>query len=264
MIMITIDGISCGAEAGETVLQVARKQGIRIPTLCYHPALRPSGSCKVCVVAVSGKTGDKEIAMLSCVLKASEGMTVQTTGPTVTAARTRAFKNLLQMAPESRRLRELAAEYGIDLGPPPDGCIRCRLCVRVCKDVVKADALRMEKRNNINVVTFDPDHCIGCGTCANICPTHVIRVSDQDNLRTLTLRDEIVGRYPLERCQGCGRGFATTRFIYHIEHRQVDHRTPPHPHAKEEHHYCPTCIKLFSDKTRPIAGRTGTQPLAGR
>ena len=251
MINVTIDGKRYTAEEGQTALEVARANGIHIPTLCFHPALKPSGTCKLCAVEISGRTSGRQVAMLSCILKMSEGMEIKTTGPIVEAARAKAFKNLLRMAPESKRLRRMAEEYGVDLGPPPDGCVRCRLCIRVCKEVVGASALKMKKIDGINFVVPEPDSCIGCGTCANICPTGAIRVEDNENVRSIMIRDEVIGKHPLERCQGCGRWFATTRFIDFIERR-----TAPHPHVKETHHYCPNCAKLFSDRTRAVTEHT--------
>jgi bidirectional [NiFe] hydrogenase diaphorase subunit len=201
----------------------------------------------LCAVEVRGRTG-RQIAMLACILKVKEGLNVNTTGPIVAAARMQAFTNLLRMAPQSSRLRGMAAEYGVDLGPPPDGCVRCRLCVRVCKDIVGAGALKMKKIDGTGFVVPEPDRCIGCGTCANICPTGAIRVEDRDNVRSVWIRDELIGRHPLERCEGCGHWFATTRFMDYIEQR-----TAPHPHVKETHTYCPNCAKLFSDRTRAAA-----------
>jgi len=247
MTTIIIDGQKYEAEEGKTALQVARANNISIPTLCYHPALKPSGSCKLCAVEVTGRSG-RQIAMLSCILKVKDGLEIKTTGPIVAAARTKAFQNLLRMAPQSARLRQMAREHGVDLGTPPDGCVRCRLCVRVCKEVVGASALKMKKIDGVNFVIPEPDRCIGCGTCANICPTGAIRVEDHENVRSVMIRDEVVGKHPLERCEGCGRWFATTRFMDFIEQR-----TAPHPHVKETHAYCPTCAKMFSDRTRAVS-----------
>ena len=248
MMEIIIDGQAYEAEEGQTALQAARENNVSIPTLCYHPALKPSGACKLCAVEVTGRTGGRQIAMLSCILRVKDGLEIKTSGPIVDAARAKAFKKLLNMAPQSDRLRRMAMAYGVDLGPPPDGCVRCRLCVRVCKEIVGAGALKMTKLDGVGFVVPEPDRCIGCGTCANICPTDAIRVEDHENVRTVSIRDELIGKHPLERCEGCGRWFATTRFIDFIERR-----TAPHPHVKETHAYCPTCAKLFSDRTRAIS-----------
>ena len=52
MATLIIDGREVQAEEGQTVLEVARENGIEIPTLCYHPLLEPLGACRLCVVEV--------------------------------------------------------------------------------------------------------------------------------------------------------------------------------------------------------------------
>ncbi len=61
MVKITIDDREYEAEEGMTVLKVARANGLRIPTLCYHPSLRPSGSCRLCAVEVPGRSSGRQI-----------------------------------------------------------------------------------------------------------------------------------------------------------------------------------------------------------
>ena len=257
LIAVTIDGQAYEAEAGQTVLEVAHANGIAIPTLCYHPALKPSGAYKLCAVEVTGRNG-RQIAMLACILKVKDGLECKTGGPIVDAARIKAFTALLRMAPQSARLRQMAAAHGVDLGPPPDECLRCRLCVRVCKEIVGAAALKMKKIDGVLFVVPEPDRCIGCGTCANICPTNAIQVEDQENVRSVSIRNELIGKHPLERCEGCGRWFATTRFMDYIERR-----TSPHPHVKETHAYCPTCAKLFSDRTQAVTKHSVKMRMPG-
>lgn len=247
MVEIFVNEKAYQAEEGQTLLEALRELGFRIPSLCYHPALKPSGSCKLCAVEVPGRAGNRKTTMLSCVLKVKAGMDVQTDSRLVREARKRAFERLVQMAPQSEEVRGLAKSFGIDTGVPPDGCIRCRLCIRVCQEVVGPGALRMERRGRQNYVAPIEGKCIGCGTCANICPTKVIHVEDRENIRTISIRDEIIGTHPLERCEGCGRLYATPRFLEHI-----NRRTTPHPQVKMEHHYCPTCSKLFSDRVQSI------------
>ncbi len=63
----------------------------------------------------------------------------------------------------------------------------------------------------------DPSLCIGCGTCANICPTHVITATDRDAVRSIAIKGDVLCQLPLERCEGCGKRYATTRFLHHVE-----------------------------------------------
>jgi formate hydrogenlyase subunit 6/NADH:ubiquinone oxidoreductase subunit I len=250
MAKVKINGETVSEPLGKTVLEIARARDIRIPTMCYHPALKPSGSCKLCGVEVISPSG-ASIVMLSCVLKIKDGMHILTGSEKVMQARARAIKRLHGMAPQAPRVLELAAKEGITLPPAPDGCIRCRLCIRVCKEIVGQQALGMESVDGRQLVVPNPGRCIGCGTCANLCPTHVIHVDDKDGVRTISIRDEIIGHHRLERCEGCGKYYATPKQI-----ELMEKRTAPHPHVKVHHAYCPTCAKLFSDrllvvKTRP-------------
>ncbi|MFH1155122.1 MAG: 2Fe-2S iron-sulfur cluster-binding protein [Pseudomonadota bacterium] len=249
MIEITIDGLAYQARENQTLLQVAKENAISIPHLCYHPALKPIGSCKLCGVEVVSLSG-KPVIMLSCVLKVKPGLEVKTTGDRVRQAREKAFGNLLQKAPFSKRIREIAADFNVNVQPPPDGCIQCRLCVRVCNEVIKAGALRMEKVDGKSIITAEPGRCIGCGTCANLCPTRIIKVEDSDTVRTVSIQDRIIGTLPLERCEGCGQRYATAPFLHH-----VDLSTGRHPHVKKHHRLCRTCVKLLSDKAEAALDR---------
>ncbi len=251
MVSITIDERDYQAEEGTNVLEIARKHNIPIPTLRYHPSLKPSGSCRLCAFEVPGRSSGRQVTMLACVLKVKDGLVIKTRGEAVDRSRTRAFRNLLQMAPQSKKIIELAKSYNIDPGPPPDGCVRCRLCVRVCKEIVGPGALEMEKRNGLNYVVPLEGLCIGCGTCANICPTDVIIVEDNNNVRTISIRNEVIGKHPLERCEGCGKQYATPKFLNHIHKR-----TSSHTDVKTHHNYCPTCAKLFSDRIKTFNDRS--------
>ncbi len=242
MIEILIDDRPVACEEGQTVLEVARKNGINIPHLCFHPALKPSGACRLCGVKVASPSG-KQTVMLSCILQAKKGMRVETGSPQVRAHLEKAFQRLFQMAPQAERIRRLAKKYNISPPPEPDGCIRCRLCVRVCKEIVKARALKMEKTEDGSRVVQGAGQCIGCGTCANLCPNGVIRVTDEESVRTVSVQGRTVGQLPLERCGACGRMYATVDFL-----NRVDHISPDHPHTKDPHHLCPSCTKLMSSR----------------
>lgn len=242
MIEIMINGQTIQAEKNHTILQVAKENQIKIPQLCFHPALKPSGSCKLCGVEVSLAHG-KHLVMLSCILKVKENLEIKTDSPLVKATREKAFNRLLQMAPDSSRIRTLAREFKVVVTPPPNGCIRCRLCIRVCNEIVKAKALKMVKTDKGHQVVAEAGCCIGCGTCANLCPTQIIQVRDVGNVRTVSIKQEIIGQLPLERCEGCGKMYATANFLKHVEEINLSHLD-----TKEHHHLCPSCIKLMSNR----------------
>jgi len=240
MAKIIINGKGYEAEEGKRLLAVLEKNGIRVPHLCFHHALTPAAACKLCVVEV--KEGDKPIrTRLSCAVKVAEGMEVTTESAMVHQMRNTAMGNLLKLAPHSEAIHKIGREYGLTTGVIPDGCIRCRLCVRVCSEIIGAKALKMGKKEGRNFVSpSEKGSCIGCLTCTNICPTGAIRFEDEGNVRTILVRDEVVGRHTLEKCQICGNLYATTSFLEHVKHSEEGH-----PDEKKAHHHCPTCTKLY-------------------
>jgi len=245
MIEIIINGETLAVKEGETVLKAARAHGIPIPYLCFHPALKPSGACGLCGVE-TGPVSGKKVVMLSCILKVTPGLEIRTESDLVAAHRQKAFDKLLSMAPNSVRIRELAEKFNVPVAPKPDSCIRCRLCIRVCKEIIGARAIAMVKTETGSHVGPGDGTCIGCGTCANLCPTQFIRVRDQDNVRVVSIGDNVLSRLPLERCEACGGRYATTQFLAH-----VDDNTGHHVHtAGQDHHFCPSCTKLMSRRAR--------------
>jgi predicted molibdopterin-dependent oxidoreductase YjgC len=243
-VTVTINGNTYETEEGRSVLELALLYGVEIPFICFHKALRPIGACKLCAVEVEGKSS-RPMTMLSCILKVRDGLIIKTDTDLVKTARSAAMQRLLAMAPQSRTLLSLSERFGIETGPVPDGCIRCRLCIRVCSEVVGASALKMEKRGTADYVVPAEKQCIGCGTCANICPTGAIHLIDKEGIRTISIRDEIIGVHPLLRCEACGRYFASQRFMIHVAEA-----TTSHTDTKEHRLYCPVCAKLLSSRIK--------------
>jgi predicted molibdopterin-dependent oxidoreductase YjgC len=251
MITITVNNEALQVEEGQNLLKALQAAGIRIPAVCFHPALKKAtGVCRLCTVEIAhpGKAPETRRA---CLVKAAPGLEVLTESVAVQAVRERAMRALLKQAPQADRLIRLAEEFGIAVDPAPDGCIRCLLCIQVCREIVGAGALEMTRRGGTrfrregrHVVAPVEGRCIGCGTCANICPTQVIHVRDEENVRTITIRDEVIGRHPLATCEGCGRHFATPRFLEVAHERAVDH----HPDVKDHHRWCPDCAKRLSGR----------------
>ena len=88
---ISLNGKSVKAKDGETVLNVAKREGIKIPTLCHDPRLEPFSSCYVCVVEVEGMRGHQP----SCSTKVMDGMKVVTDNAAIHKSRKTALDLLL-------------------------------------------------------------------------------------------------------------------------------------------------------------------------
>ena len=75
-IKVTINGKVCSAVPGETILTVAKRNGIEIPTLCYHPLVKVYGACGVCLVEIEGSP---KLAR-ACATEVRDGMVVNVHG----------------------------------------------------------------------------------------------------------------------------------------------------------------------------------------
>jgi len=80
---LTIDNIPVEVANGATILDAAKKAGIRVPTLCYLEGVQAVGACRVCLVEVEGA----KTLVASCVMPAADGMKVLTSSKRVRDAR---------------------------------------------------------------------------------------------------------------------------------------------------------------------------------
>jgi heterodisulfide reductase subunit A len=187
MATLTIDGQVFRAEEGQTVLEVARENGIDIPTLCYHPLLEPHGACRLCTVEIV-RHGRSRLET-ACTYPAWDGIEVKTDSPPVREARRVILGLFLARCPEAEVIQDLAREYGVTEPPfPPEDpeqkCILCGLCVRTCHEMVKAKVLNFSQRGIDRQVgppfLEESSQCIGCGACTIVCPTGAIEVALED------------------------------------------------------------------------------------
>ncbi|MGM0596679.1 MAG: 2Fe-2S iron-sulfur cluster-binding protein [Myxococcota bacterium] len=179
MVKIKINDKIVQAHKWETVLQAAKRAGFEIPALCYHPSLKADGFCRLCLVEVT--KGGKTKIDTACTVPVKEGMEVNLDTPEVVKHRKNILEMLIAQVPDSPVLTELAAKDGlkdVKLAKGEDVCIKCGLCVRICRERIGADALAMQGRGPD--VTFTPpfgeapESCVGCGACAFICPVQCI------------------------------------------------------------------------------------------
>ena len=117
-VTVTIDGKQLQVPKTATVLEAALAAGIKIPTLCYHPELRPEGACRVCMVEVKGARS----LVASCVYPVNDGMVVNTNTADVREGRKTVVELLLANHPQdcfscarnlNCELQTIAADLGI-------------------------------------------------------------------------------------------------------------------------------------------------------
>ncbi len=198
---ININNTQVEVHEGETLLTVLRKNGIKIPTLCYMAGFTPSGACRLCVVEVEGKRD----LITSCTYPVEEGMVVKTNSSRVIKARKSLVEMLLANHPDdclycerngNCELQWLAEEMNVkerkffstkntdkrDHSSPsvyrdPAKCILCNRCVRVCEEVQLVTAIEFISRGNKTKVNsafnkgLNVSSCINCGQCIMVCPT---------------------------------------------------------------------------------------------
>ena len=144
---LIIDGRKCKGVSGQTILEVARDYGIRIPTLCYHEALTPTGSCRVCVVEVT--MGNRTRTMASCVTPIEDGMKVVTDTKQLRSVRKMVVALLEARCPDLEVIKDAAKEVGLKKNPFPkeeEDCFLCGMCVRACQEIVGVGAIGFAHR----------------------------------------------------------------------------------------------------------------------
>jgi iron-only hydrogenase group A len=196
LIKIFIDGKEIETEEGQTILEAAKKNGIEIPTLCYHSDLNAKATCKICVVEIEGK---KEL-FPACSTKVEPGMRVNINSPTVQKARKANLEFILarhskecfdcvlssdcQLLKLAKKLNANASmfpapkkkfpvyQFGPALCFDGSKCINCFNCIEVCVRQ-SVNFLEVEKKNNVFEVipSKNPKRdCVYCGQCILHCP----------------------------------------------------------------------------------------------
>jgi len=89
--LIVINGNELPIEPGETILDVARRGHIDIPTLCHLKGTTPTGACRICVVEVKGA----RTLLPACSTPAAPNMVVRTESPDVVASRKEILRLML-------------------------------------------------------------------------------------------------------------------------------------------------------------------------
>ncbi len=288
-ITFTLNGKQVAAATDETIWQVAQREGVEIPHLCYspEPGYRADGNCRACMVEIEG---ERTLAA-SCIRKPADGMVVNSASDRAKSSRNMVFELLMADQPERAVAHESDSKFWnwadkIDLeesrfpersafslaklatdGTHPamrvnlDACIHCNLCVRACREVQVNDVIGMAYRGHGAKIVFDFDDpmgsstCVACGECVQACPTGALMPATQVDEKEVYLgqAEKVVNSL----CPYCGVGCQTKIHVKDDKILKVDGRAGP---ANENR----LCVKgRFGMDYARHAGRL-TKPLIRR
>ncbi|MGZ5199948.1 MAG: formate dehydrogenase subunit alpha [Telluria sp.] len=192
-----LNGREVEAMEHETIIEVARREGVDVPRLCYKEGMEAVGNCRSCMVEINGE----RVLAPSCCRHPLQGMKVTTDSPRAVAAQKMVLELLLSDMPEAEYTRHNEVDEWADklgVGKPRfaptrrepqadlshaamavnlDACIQCTRCVRACRDEQVNDVIGLAFRGEGAKIVFDQDDpmgastCVACGECVQACPT---------------------------------------------------------------------------------------------
>jgi NADH-quinone oxidoreductase subunit G len=199
-----IDEKEVVAQKGETILQVARRNDIYIPTMCYLEKVNPIASCRLCVVDVEGY----DAPILSCQEKPTDGIKVTTQTPELYKHR----KNIMELYNVNHPLecgvcdksgacdlQNKTLEFGIScqsfsakeqkrekkdwgiIQYDESLCILCEKCVSTCNEAIGDDAIELNfggYSSSIVPKNSETLDCTNCGECIAVCPVGALISKD--------------------------------------------------------------------------------------
>lgn len=199
---VSLDGEEHKAFEGETVLELAQRVGVPIPTLCHLEGLSIHGGCRLCVVKTAGDHRLKP----ACATEVTADLEVTTTDTELVEHRRRIVELLFAegshvcafcVSSGACELQDLATDHqvdhihyaydyprhDVDASHPKyqldrDRCVQCTRCVRVCDEVEGAHVWDVAMRGNEARIVAgmdqpwgEVDACTWCGKCVLVCPT---------------------------------------------------------------------------------------------
>jgi len=245
-----LDGRDVTCHANETILQVADREGVDIPRLCYKEGLDAVGNCRACMVEIKGE----RVLAPSCCRAPANGMEVNSKSERAVASQKMVLELLLADMPEAEYTRhnevdEWAARLGVgkprfasrgqvapDFSHPAiavnlDACIQCTRCLRACREEQVNDVIGLAFRGEHAKIVFDMDDpmgvstCVACGECVQACPTGALMPARDV---ALAVPDKQVASV----CPYCGVGCQLTYNVKDDKILYVEGRDGPANHGR--------------------------------
>ena len=250
LLSFSLNGKEVSGRATESILDVAKREGIEVPHLCYKEGLEAVGNCRACMVEINGE----RVLAPSCCRAPAAGMKVSTSSERAVASQKMVLELLQSDMPETAYTRnnevdQWAAKLGLgkprfeareqvrqDTSHPAitvnlDACIQCTRCLRACRDEQVNDVIGLAFRGDQAKIVFDMDDamgastCVACGECVQACPTGALMPAREAALAVPDKQVESV-------CPYCGVGCQLTYNVKDNKILFVEGRDGPANHER--------------------------------
>ena len=245
-----LNGRAVSGRSDELLIEIAQREGVEIPHLCYKSGMQAVGNCRSCMVEIAGE----RVLAPSCCRAPAAGMKVSTDSERALKSQKMVLELLLADMPETAYTRhnelddwarKLAvgkprfaarARVAADLSHPAiavnlDACIQCTRCLRACRDEQVNDVIGLAFRGEQAKIVFDMDDpmaastCVACGECVQACPTGALMPARD---AALAVPDKQVASV----CPYCGVGCQLTYNVKDDKILFVEGRDGPANHSR--------------------------------
>jgi predicted molibdopterin-dependent oxidoreductase YjgC len=229
-VTIELDGRQVQAREDETILQVAQREGIEIPTLCWASTLTPVNVCRICVVEVEGS----RVLAPACNRRVEEGMKVKTDSERVHHSRKMVLEflassvDLSTTAEVERWMAQYGARperYGPPAPPAPAGeRDRARAGHHKLPDGSTAATVHQPPKVDNELYVRDYAKCILCYKCVEACGTdwqNTFAIAVAGRGFDARISTEMANPLPDSACVYCGNCIAvcpTGALMFKTEH----------------------------------------------